>query len=114
MANDPPFATVNHSAADLGIPKSHSIGGLVLPVFREKPRVFSKPCRRHRVRQKEKGRQRPALFYPSAPSPLTQALEQSVLLYGRKIYFFFFAFFAMVSSSYVLGTGGPTPSLADP
>ena len=34
MANDPPFATVNHSAADLGIPKSHSIGGLVLPAAR--------------------------------------------------------------------------------
>jgi hypothetical protein len=29
MANDPPFATMNHCAADLGIPKSHSIGGLV-------------------------------------------------------------------------------------
>src|SRR5215203_5782454 len=30
MANDPPFATLNHSAADLGTPESQTSRGLVL------------------------------------------------------------------------------------
>jgi len=41
MANVPPFATVNHFTTDLGIPESHSIGALVLPVTRARERSIS-------------------------------------------------------------------------
>jgi hypothetical protein len=85
------------------------------PFFVEKPRVFfPSPVEGTVSVKRKKGRRRSALFYPSAPSPLTQARLEHCSAVGRKIYFFFVFFLAMVSSSYVLGTGGPTPSLADP
>jgi hypothetical protein len=37
MANDPPFATLNQFVADLGIPESQALRGLVLAVIAATP-----------------------------------------------------------------------------
>jgi hypothetical protein len=83
-------------------------------LVKQSRRFFPDAIKGARSIEKEKG---PTLIGPISNLPLlrrlTQALEQSVLLCGRSIYFFFVFFLAMVSSSYVLGPGGETPSHAD-